>query len=308
MGKRQGTLDAIDMSAITSTTAPPPDSSSDRTSPHVDRRMRVLDLNADLGEGVRTADLDTEALDAALVEIVTSANVACGGHAGDAASMARVCRDAVTRGVAIGAQVSYVDPSGFGRTRLEIPHDILVGQLLVQIRDLAGHAREAGGALAHVKPHGALYNAAADDLHVATAVVEAVLRHADATGVALPLFALPGCALAQEGVRRGIPLVSEAFADRAYLADGRLVPRSRDGSVITDVDEVVARVMRLATEGVIRSIDGSDVAVTARSLCLHSDTDGALLLAGRVRAALNAAGVRLEAFVPATLPRTDASS
>ena len=256
---------------------------------------RTLDLNADLGEGIATPTMHADDLDDALLGIVTSANVACGGHAGDAASMARVCAIAVERGVAIGAQVSYVDRAGFGRTRLDVAPATLRAQLLEQLGQLRTHARAAGGRVAYLKPHGALYNTAADDPEVADAVVATVLEDA-ADHRQLPVLTLPGSALALRARAAGIEVVGEAFADRAYQRTGRLVPRSHDGAVIADPDAVVARVLRLESDGVVRADDGTDIAVAARSVCLHSDTDGAVDLARRVRQALWAAGVVLTPF------------
>ena len=260
--------------------------------------MTTLDLNADLGEGVSgDADLTPAGLDDLLLRQVTSANVACGGHAGDDESMARVCRLAVDRGVAIGAQVSYVDRTGFGRTRLDVDHDTLVGQLLDQLEALRAHAAAAGGRVGYLKAHGALYNAAATDADVARAVVDAVLSDAARTGAALPALTLPGCILADLATAQGIPVVGEAFADRAYTDQGLLVPRSQDGAVIDDETAVVTRVVRLASTGLLTSIDGVDVSVRARSVCLHSDTPGAARAAALLRNALEAAGVAVAAFV-----------
>lgn len=256
---------------------------------------RTLDLNADLGEGVAADGLTDAELDAALLEVVTSANVACGGHAGDDVSMARVCSTAVERGVAIGAQVSYVDREGFGRRRLDVDPATLVEQILEQLGSLRAHARSAGGRVAYLKPHGALYNAAADDPAVADAVVRAVLADSE-DHRQLPVLTLPGCALALRARAAGIEVVAEAFADRAYTATGRLVPRSEPGAVIDDPHEVVLRVLRMEADHRVRTVDGGDVGVEPRSICLHSDTDGALDLARRVRHALWAAGVLLIPF------------
>ena len=257
-----------------------------------------IDLNADLGEGASGDEgLDPERLDDLLLQQVSSANVACGGHAGDARSMARVCRLAVGRGVAIGAQVSYVDRAGFGRTRLDVAHGTLVAQLSDQVAALRAIAIAEGGAVTYVKPHGALYNAAADDESVAASVVEFVLVDAERHGhPPYPLLTLPGCALAQVAAARGVPVVGEAFADRAYTRDSRLVPRGTAGAVLDDEATVVARVVRLATEGMLRSIDGTDLAIGAASVCLHSDTPGAARTAALVRAALIEAEVADVAF------------
>ncbi len=260
--------------------------------------MTSVDLNADLGEGVSgDPDIDPVLLDELLLREVTSANVACGGHAGDDTSMARVCSSAVRGGVAIGAQASYVDRSGFGRARIDVAHPTLVAQLVAQLAALRTHAVAAGGTVSYVKPHGALYNTAADDADVARSVVQAVLRDAESTGVTLPVLTLPGCALAVVATAHGLDVVGEAFADRAYTLDGRLVPRSLPGAVLADADVVRERVLRLATHGVLRTIDGADIAVGARSICLHSDTPGAAATAAAVRRALTAAGVTVKSFV-----------
>lgn len=255
--------------------------------------MTSIDLNADLGEGVRTVDLDEAGLDHALLEVVTSANVACGGHAGDDVSMRRVCVRAAALGVAVGAQVSYVDRAGFGRTRLDVDPAVLTDQLLAQVATLRRHAVEAGTDVAYLKPHGALYNAAVDDASVADAVVDAVLRAGETTGRAVPVMTLASGVLARRAADRGITVVAEAFADRAYTTDGRLVPRSVPGSVLHDHEVVVERVLDMVVHGVVSSHDGGDIEIRAESVCLHSDTAGALDLARAVAGALRARGITL---------------
>jgi len=260
--------------------------------------MATIDLNTDLGEGVSgEPGLDPAELDDLLLESVTSANVACGGHAGDDVSMARVCRLAVERRVAIGAQVSYVDREGFGRTRLDVAHGTLVAQLLEQLGALRAQAVAASGSVDYLKPHGALYNAAAADAQVARAVVDALLADAASTGTCLPVLTLPRCQLARSAAAHGIPVVGEAFADRAYTGDGLLLPRSQPGAVIHDLDTVLARVVRLARLGLVRSADGVEVPLDARSVCVHSDTPGAARTAAAIRAALADAGVVVQSFV-----------
>jgi UPF0271 protein len=261
--------------------------------------MPTIDLNADLGEGVRTSTLDEAALDDALLGVVTSANVACGGHAGDDASMRRVCATAASRGVVVGAQVSYVDRAGFGRTRLDVAPDVLVAQLLAQVEELRVHARAAGTQVAFLKPHGALYNAAVADVSLADVVVETVLRDAESTGRALPVVTLAGGALARRAAARGLVVVAEAFADRAYTTDGRLLPRHEPGAVLLEHDVVIDRVLAMVLSGRVRSHDGAEVEIRAESVCLHSDTDGAVELAHAVAAALRAEGVVL---APAVQP------
>jgi UPF0271 protein len=260
--------------------------------------VTAIDLNADLGEGVSGDDgVSPAQLDDLLLQEISSANVACGGHAGDARSMSRVCRTAVERGVAIGAQVSYVDRAGFGRTRIDVGRATLVRQLADQVAELREHASAVGGTVSYLKPHGALYNAAADDADVAAAVLEAVLVDSQEHGqVPLPLLTLPGCALAAAAARHDVPFVTEAFVDRAYTRVGRLVPRATGGAVITDPDAVVRRALDLAIAGRITSIDGFVVDVDARSLCLHSDTPGSARTAALVRAALVGAGLTVAPF------------
>ncbi|MEV0040472.1 5-oxoprolinase subunit PxpA [Streptomyces sp. NPDC050804] len=249
-----------------------------------------IDLNADLGEGFGRWRL-TE--DEQLLSVVTSANVACGFHAGDAATMRRVCAWAAERGVRIGAQVSYRDLAGFGRRSMDVPPDELAAEIAYQIGALEVFAKAAGARVAYVKPHGALYNRVVRDEEQAEAVVEGVLL----TGERLPLLGLPGSRLHQHAEKAGLPVVTEAFADRAYTPEGTLVPRGEDGAVITDPATVVERSVSMARFGVLTSRCGQSVAVRARSLCVHGDTPGAVGLARRVRDRLEAAGVRVEAFV-----------
>ncbi|MGK5731809.1 LamB/YcsF family protein [Streptomyces sp. URMC 124] len=249
----------------------------------------VLDLNADLGEGFGRWRLTD---DDALLSVVTSANVACGFHAGDPSTMRRVCERAAERDVRIGAQVSYRDLAGFGRRAMDVPPDELADEITYQIGALRAFALAAGSDVAYVKPHGALYNRTVADAEQAAAVVAGVLR----AGGSLPVLGLPGSQLHEAAAGAGLPVVAEAFADRAYTAAGTLVPRRTPGAVVLDPDAVVARSVRMAREAAVTSLTGEEVTVRARSLCLHGDTPGAADLARRVRAALEAAGVRLEAF------------
>ncbi|QFZ77556.1 5-oxoprolinase subunit PxpA [Streptomyces fagopyri] len=252
--------------------------------------MTPIDLNADLGEGFGRWRLTD---DERLLSVVTSANVACGFHAGDAVTMRRVCELAAERGVRIGAQVSYRDLAGFGRRAMDVPSDELTAEVAYQIGALEVFARAAGARVAYVKPHGALYNRIVRDEEQAAAVVDGVLL----TGAALPVLGLPSSRFLKLAERAGLPTVTEAFADRAYTAEGTLVPRTRDGAVITDAEEVVERSLGLARSGTVTSDTGERVAVRARSLCLHGDTPGAVELARRVRARLESSGIRVEPFV-----------
>jgi UPF0271 protein len=250
-----------------------------------------MDLNADLGEGFGAWRMGD---DEALLELVTSANVACGFHAGDPLTMRRVCEWAADRGVAIGAQVGYRDLAGFGRRRIEYDLAELRDEIIYQIAALDGFCRLQGDRVRYVKPHGALYNTASTDVWQASAIVAAVTDY-DRT---LPVLCLPGSTLATVADRSGLRVVAEGYADRAYRADGTLVPRGQPGAVLSDVDTVVARAFRLATSGEVETPDGTLISSTVDSLCLHGDTPGAVELTRQVREALLAAGVRLAPFVP----------
>ena len=249
----------------------------------------VIDLNADLGEGFGIWRLGD---DDALLGVVSSANVACGFHAGDPSTMRRVCAGAVAAGVAIGAQVSYRDLAGFGRRFIDVPADELTADVLYQLAALDGIARTAGGRVRYVKPHGALYNAAVHHEEQARAVVEAV-RAYDAS---LPVLGLPGSALLRLADAAGLATVAEGFADRGYTAAGTLVPRSEPGAVVHDAAAVAERAVRMATDGVVLAMDGTPVAAPVASVCVHGDTSGAVQLARGVRAALDAAGVAVAPF------------
>ena len=248
-----------------------------------------VDLNADLGEGFGHWRLGD---DEALLDIVTSANVACGFHAGDPSTMHRICATAVQRGVAIGAQVGYRDLAGFGRRRIDYDPDELRDDVLYQIGALAAFCRVAGGRVGYVKPHGALYNTAAVDEGQAGAVVAAV-RAYDPT---LPVLCQPGSVLARQATAGGLTVVGEGFADRGYRPDGRLMPRSEPGAVLHDPDAVLARAVRMAVDGVVETGDGQLVPVPVASICVHGDTPGAVDLATRVRAGLRDAGLAVEPF------------
>jgi UPF0271 protein len=238
---------------------------------------RRIDLNADLGEGFGVWRLGD---DDALLDVVTSANVACGFHAGDPLIMRRVCAGAVARSVAIGAQVSYRDLAGFGRRFLDVAPAELAADVLYQLAALDGIARTVGGRVTYVKPHGALYNATVTHDEQAAAVVEAVAGY----DPSLAVLGLPGSALLTRAGRAGLRAVPEGFADRGYTAEGTLVPRGRPGALIDDPAIVAERAVRMAVDGVVESI------------CLHGDTPGAVELARSVRAALAAAGIAVAAF------------
>ena len=248
-----------------------------------------MDLNADLGEGFGVWRLGD---DDGLLEVVTSANVACGFHGGDPLTMRRVCEGAAARSVAVGAQVGYRDLAGFGRRRIDIGVDELAADVLYQLGALDACARAAGTTVRYVKPHGALYNTAVDDAPQAAAVASAVA----AFDKSLPLLGLPDSELAVAAQAAGLMFVAEAFADRAYLPTGRLVPRSEPGAVIDDPYDVVARAAGIALHHRVTAADGSTIAVDARSLCVHGDTPGAVYLAQEIRRTLTDAGITLASF------------
>ncbi|MFI6349770.1 LamB/YcsF family protein [Streptomyces sp. NPDC050560] len=248
-----------------------------------------IDLNADLGEGFGRWRLTD---DERLLTVVTSANVACGFHAGDAATMRSVCEMAAACGVRIGAHVAYRDLAGFGRRAMDVPPAELAAEVAYQIGALDVFARAAGSRVSYVKPHGALYHRAAHDAGQAAAVAAGVRL----AGGALAVLGPPGSLLLSAAAEAGLPAVAEGFADRAYTAAGGLVPRGAAGALVAEPAEVVARSVRLARTGRVAALDGADVAVRAASLCLHGDTPGAAALARRVRDGLEAAGVRVAAF------------
>ena len=254
--------------------------------------MAAIDLNADLGEGDGPWRLEPVA-DDALLELVTSANVAAGFHGGDAATMAATCAAALARGVAVGAHPSYDDRAGFGRRPVDVAPDVLRAQVAYQVGALVAVARSVEARVTHVKPHGALYNAVVHDDAQARAVVDAVV----AVDPALAVLGLPGSRVLARAQDAGLRVVVEAFVDRGYRADGTLVPRAEPGALVTDPQVAAERGVRLAVDGVVTAVDGTDVHLRPGSLCVHSDTPGAVALATAVRAALRAAGVDVAPFV-----------
>lgn len=227
-----------------------------------------------------------------MFRLVTSANVACGFHAGDPVTMLDSCRAAFELDVTVGAHIGYRDLAGFGRRSLDMSFDELFGDVLYQLGALDGVAHAVGASVDYVKPHGALYSRLVHDEEQASAVVAAV----QAYDPGLPILGLPGSQLLIHAKEAGHPVFGEAFVDRAYQADGTLVPRSQEGSVLHDVDSIVERAVRLAVKGEVVAVDGTVVQVRPDSLCLHGDTPGAVQMAAGVRAGLEAAGVPLESF------------
>jgi 5-oxoprolinase (ATP-hydrolysing) subunit A len=251
--------------------------------------VNSIDLNADLGEGFGRWRLGD---DEALLDVVTSANMACGFHAGDPSTMRRLCAAAAERGVAVGAQVGYRDLAGFGRRRIDYDLDELCDDIVYQIGALEAFCRLAGDRVRYVKPHGALYNTAAVDPGQASAVVAAVAGY----DRALPVLCQPGSVLGRSAEEAGLTVIGEGFADRGYQGDGTLVPRSREGALIDEPGAVVARAVRMAVDGEVYSVEGGVVPCRVASICVHGDTPGAVALAGRVRAGLDSAGLRVAAF------------
>ena len=251
--------------------------------------MTVIDLNSDLGESLGAWKMGD---DAAMLDIVTSANVACGFHAGDAAGILATLRAAAARGVAVGAHVGYRDLAGFGRRNMDVASADLVADVIYQIGALQGLARAAGTTVRYVKPHGALYNTIAHDERQARDVITAI-RAADPS---LVLVALAGSALVGWARAEGLTVVAEAFADRAYTAQGTLVSRREPGAVLHDAQAVARRMVRLVREGVVEAIDGCVTRVEADSICVHGDSPGAVQMARAVREALAREGVALRAF------------
>ena len=251
--------------------------------------MTTVDLNSDVGESFGRWVVGD---DAAVLASVTSANVACGFHAGDPTTLRRTCELAAAAGVVVGAQVGYRDLAGFGRRFIDMDPRELTDDVIYQIGALQAIAAVSGTAVRYVKPHGALYHAAVHHEAQALAVVEAVL----AVDPGLPLLGLPGSVLLAIAAERGLRTVPEAFADRGYTAGGTLVARSAPGALLSDPDEVAQRAVQMVVHGTIRSVDGMDIDVRAESICVHGDSPGAVHMASAVATALRAAGVRVRAF------------
>ena len=254
--------------------------------------MPTIDLNSDLGESFgqwRMGD------DAAMLDIVTSANVACGFHAGDPAGILRTLKAAKAKGVTIGAHVAYPDLVGFGRRNMDVASDELTADVIYQIGALQALAHVAGTQVRYVKPHGALYNTIAHDKRQALAVIEAI-RAVDPN---LVLVALAGSSLIELARNEGLTCIAEAFADRAYTPQGTLVSRREAGAVLHDAEQVAQRMLRLVESGTVEAIDGSITRIEAESICVHGDSPGAIQMAREVRQLLEQSGVSLQAFAGA---------
>ncbi len=253
---------------------------------------RAIDLNADMGEGFGRYQLD----DAALLDVVTSASIACGFHAGDPVVMRDTVRAAMRHGVIIGAHPGYPDLVGFGRRELAASAAEIEAFVVYQIGALQAVCAAAGARVQYVKAHGALYNRAARDVAAADAIARAVL----AVDPTLALLGLAGSELTRAAERVGIRAISEAFVDRAYRVDGTLVPRSEPGAILHDVGEVAERALRMAQTGTVQAIDGTMIDVHAESLCTHGDGPHALAIVRAVRARLEGAGIHVAPIAFAT--------
>lgn len=249
----------------------------------------TIDLNSDVGESFGNWTFGD---DARIIRSVSSVNVACGFHAGDPVGIRSTCAAAAAADVTVGAHPGYRDLAGFGRRFLDVEPNELTDDVIYQLGALQALAAVAGTRVRYVKPHGALYNTIAVHEQQAKAVVRALLEVDDS----LPLLVLPGTVIEAEARSAGLRTVIEVFADRAYTPEGSLVPRREPGAVLHDESDVVAHVLRMATDGEVLAIDGSRIRVDAESICVHGDTPGAVAMAAAVRGALETAGVPVRAF------------
>ncbi|WP_151777687.1 LamB/YcsF family protein [Acinetobacter brisouii] len=248
-----------------------------------------IDLNSDLGESYGAWQMGNDAL---ILPVVSSANIACGFHAGDPAGIFKTLKQAAACGVNVGAHVSYPDLVGFGRRNMDVSYDELLTDVMYQVAALQGLAKAAGTQVTYVKPHGALYNTIAHNLQQAKAVIDAM----QLLDPKLILVGLAGSALIEFAQQQGVMVIAEAFADRAYNADGSLVSRRLAGAVLHDVEEIAARVVSLIQTGGVTSIDGQFTPIQAQSICLHGDTQGAVEMAQAIRQRLEQAGIQIQAF------------
>jgi UPF0271 protein len=253
----------------------------------------TVDVNSDLAEGFGRWTFGT---DDDLLGIVSSANIACGFHAGDPGTIRHAVEVAVAHDVTIGAHVGYPDLQGFGRRRMDMAPQELTDAVIYQIGALSGIARVAGTEVRYVKPHGALYNTVVESTAQARAVVTAIVE----IDPSLSVMGLPSSRLLTLAADAGLRTIDEAFVDRAYLPDGSLAPRSMDGAVLHDVDAIVARVVRMVTEGVVEAIDGSVLSLRPDSYCIHGDSPGAVAMGRRLKESLVERGYQLAH--PASVP------
>lgn len=251
--------------------------------------MPTIDINSDLGESFGAWSMGD---DDAMLDIVTSANVACGFHAGDPAGILRTLKAAAARQVSIGAHVSYPDKVGFGRRNMDVASDELSADVIYQIGALQGLAQAAGTCVSYVKPHGALYNTIAHDRRQGLAVIAAIR----AVDPGLVLVALAGSSLIELAREEGLTCVAEAFADRAYTPEGTLVSRREPGAVLHDPQLIAQRMLRLVEEGTLEAIDGSITRIQADSICVHGDSPAAVAMARELRRVLEQANMQLQPF------------
>jgi UPF0271 protein len=252
--------------------------------------MTAIDLNSDLGESYGAWTMGD---DAAMLAIVSSANIACGFHAGDPAGLYRSVKAAADGGVVVGAHVSYPDRVGFGRRDLDATYDELKADVIYQIGALKGIAAAAGTAVRYVKPHGALYNRIATDAKQGQAVIDAI-KAIDPT---LVLMGLANAPILELAAKSGLATVAEAFADRAYTPQGHLVSRREAGAVLHDAAKIADRMVQLARNGTLEAIDGSTINIEARSICVHGDSPGAVAIAQEIRRRFEADGISIRSFL-----------
>ena len=251
--------------------------------------MLSVDLNSDLGESYGAWNMGD---DAAMLGIVSSANVACGFHAGDPAGILKTVRTAAENNVVIGAHVSYPDRAGFGRRNMDVTSEELIGDVIYQIGALQGIAKAAGTRVCYVKPHGALYNQIAHDERQALAVIQAIQM----LDPALALMGLAGTKVLALARAEGLAVVAEVFADRGYTKDGLLVPRHEPGAVLHDPEDVAKRMLNFARTGSITAHDGTDIRIEAQSICVHGDSPDAVAMAKAIRRRFEAENIRVKPF------------
>ena len=254
--------------------------------------MSAIDLNSDLGESYGAWRMGD---DAAMLAVVSSANIACGFHAGDPAGIYKTVKAAADRGVVIGAHVSYPDRVGFGRRDMDVTSEELIADVIYQIGALKGLAAAAGTTVRYVKPHGALYNRIANDPKQGQAVIDAI----QAIDPALVLMGLANAPILDLAAKAGIKVVAEAFADRAYTPKGELVSRREAGAVLHDAQEIADRMVQLARSGTLQAIDGSVIKIEAQSICVHGDSPGAVTIAETIRKRFEAEGIDVSSFTKA---------
>ncbi|BCH55800.1 LamB/YcsF family protein [Agrobacterium vitis] len=254
--------------------------------------MAAIDLNSDLGESYGAWSMGD---DSAMLAVVSSANIACGFHAGDPSGIWKTVKAAAENGVSIGAHVSYPDRVGFGRRDMDVTSEELIADVIYQIGALKGMAAAAGTSVTYVKPHGALYNRIANDARQGQAVIDAI----NAIDASLVLMGLAGAPILDLARTSGLSVVAEAFADRAYTPEGQLVSRREPGAVLHDAEKIASRMVQLARQGTLEAIDGSIIKVEAQSICVHGDSPGAVAIAQEIRRRFEAEGIAVQPFLTA---------